>query len=1263
MRTTLQYLLFFTVILIMVGCASYKTQYSAEGRNWQQQPIDATKVPVHTMYLIGDAGNDSPETPAPVLKFLKAKLAKEGKSSSAIFLGDNIYEYGMPPKEKTDEREVAEYRITSQLQTLDSFKGRPVFLPGNHDWRGWGLKGLKRQEKFVETYLNSRHGKTDKEEWENYFLPDNGCSGAEVVELDGDVVLLVIDSEWWMRDWDKESGMNDGCEVKNRAQFKFVFENLMRKYRSKRVVVAMHHPLYTYGTHGGASTVKQHFFPLTDINPKLYVPLPVIGTLSVLYRSTIGSRQDVANQNYQEFRAALLSGAKKNGNFIFASGHEHALQYIEREGQSMVVSGSGSKTSALNLGKGSQFASGKKGFSTLSFYEGGETRVQFWEVNTDGTDASLVFQKMVKEKSNEVADMPDSAFADYAKHADTAYKPIITKHVESIGGFHKFMLGEHHRNLYKETYPFPVLDLSKFQGGVTATKLGGGNQTNSLRVRDSAGRDFVLRGMDKDVSRFLPFPFNQITAAKFIVEDNFFSTHAFAPLAVPGLANAINVYHTNPKLYYVPMQPALGDYNTVFGNAVSLVEERPNGKNWKVDGKTFGNPDKIIGTDDLLENILDNSKHKVDESWLLRSRFLDFLIGDWDRHDDQWQWATFNQKDGTKLYRPVPRDRDQAFSKYDGFAVSLAHFTLPFMRQLQIYGPQIYNYKWNTWSARLVDRTFLTELDWPQWEEQVKFVQQNLTDAAIDSAFNAWPAKARELSAAHIIKSIKARRDNLMVIARAHYEFMNKSVDVLGTEERERFLVERLDDHHTKVTSYELSKKGELKQQNYQRVFDNNITKAINIYGNGDDDEFLVSGDVSKGIKVRLIGGMGKDLFVDSAGIKGLGRKTIVYDDLGKNTVVGSGIKDKRTSRYRFNVYDRRSAASEYNIVVPLPLIGFNPDDGILVGLGFNMIRQGFKKEPYASQQRFGASFAFATQGFRLDYTGDFISTFRNLDFYLDAHYKGPTFSFNYAGLGNDSKRPLDDANYYRVRQSELRIFPAVKKRLGSSGFVALGPTFSLSDIQATAGRFITSGNTGLSSDIFDTKYYAGGQLLLNFNSVDNPQAPHSGVRFYSGLSYSNNLKDGKDFGNWTARFSFYKPLGKRENFVLASQVGTGINIGNGYEFFQMPTIGGNQGLRGFRTERFYGKSSLWHSTDLRIRFGSNYNRTLPYTLGMFGSFDYGRVWLPKTMVDSPTWSYDYGGGLWVAPVDVLTLSLGAFVPSGGPEEKLRVVLRMGFGF
>lgn len=1266
MKTKLHLLIGITGLVLASSCATYKKNQYAKDVDWKLSGPDKVAQPTHTMYLIGNAGNDSPGNQSPVLKYLKSRLTAESKNSSVLFLGDNIYENGMPPKEDSVLRKEAEYRINTQLQTLDDFKGRPIFLPGNHDWRGWGLKGLKREENYIENYLNSRRGKTDKDEFENYFLPDDGCSGPEVVELNDQLVVLVVDSQWWLTDWDKEPTINDGCDVKNRATFKFVFENLVRKYKNKNVVIALHHPPYTYGEHGGNFTVKQHLFPLTTFSPNLYVPLPVIGSIAALFRSSIGPKQDVSNQYYKDLKAGMMAGVRKNGSFIFASGHENTLQFIESERQQFIVSGSGSKTGPVKLGKGSQFASAALGYSTLAFYEGGETWVQFWEVAPDGTKAEMVFQKKIKGKLPVVKDEIQPVFTEYNLHKDSTDKSILATEVKKVNRGHNFFFGAHNRVLYQEKYPFPVLDLATYHGGLTPVKQGGGNQTNSLRVKDATGKEYVLRGMTKDVSRLLPFPFNKMTAAKYIAEDNFLSTHPFAPLAIPPLADAIQVYHTNPKLFYVPAQPALGVFNPIFGGSMSLFEERPDGKRWKNDAY-FGNADKIVGTPDLMENILKDGKYKVDEAWALRTRLLDFIIGDWDRHDDQWTWSSTKQDDGTTLYRPIPRDRDQAFSRYDGLFTSIAKLTtMPFLRQLQTYQPEIKSIKWTSWSARLFDRTFLTELSWEEWEKQVSFIQANLTDRVIENAFASWPDKARELSAPSLIKSIKARRDNLQKIAREHYAFVSKSVDILGTEERERFEIERIDNDHTRVTIHEISKKGELRRLNYQRTFDHKITKTINLYGNGDNDEFITKGSSRKGIKVRLIGGTGKDTFADSSLVETGGKKTIVYDDLSENKVVeGSETNDKRTGLYRYNIYDRRGTGSDYNINMPVPIIGYNPDDGFLIGGSLTMIRYGFKKEPYASLQRVGGSYSFGTKALKLNYTGDFINAFKKFDFYLDAYYHGPAYAFNYSGLGNESERPVDDPNFYRVRQKAIHVYPAIKKRFGTNGSVAIGPLLEISKIQPTAGRYITVGDDDLNkNDIFKTKYFSGAQAMFDFNNVDNIFSPHAGIRFHTDLSWVKNLKEDKNFTSLRAQIAFYKSLDKKERFVVASQIGTGLNFGSGYEFFQMPTLGGNQdsqGLRGYRTQRFYGKSSVWHSTDLRVKINSSYNETLPFTFGVFAGFDYGRVWLKEYPSDK--WHYDYGGGVWFAPVDIVTLSLGAFFPKETTEESPRIMLRLGFWF
>jgi hypothetical protein len=617
------------------------------------------------------------------------------------------------------------------------------------------------------------------------------------------------------------------------------------------------------------------------------------------------------------------------------------------------------------------------------------------------------------------------------------------------------------------------------------------------------------------------------------------------------------------------------------------------------------------------------------------------------------------------LYRPIPRDRDQAFSRYDGFVPAVAAQTLPFLRQLQTYGPEMPNMKWTTWSARLFDHTFLNELSWEQWEAQVKIIQQQLKDEVIDSAFGAWPQKAQEISAPAIRKGLKARRNDLMKNARKHYEFLAQSVDVIGTEEMERFEVERLNDDQTKVTVYEITKKGRAKKKVYERTFDNNITKSVNLYGNGEDDEFIITGKVRKSIKVRLIGGLGKDEFNDQSFVKRGSKKTLVYDDLRKNDVIESKeTKDKRTDNYGFNIYDRRGYDSQYDIVMPLPVLGYNPDDGVLVGFSANIINYGFKKDPYASNQQIGGTYAFRTNAFKLNYRGDFLNTFGKWDFLLDLRYHGPTYAFNFAEVGNNTIRDVDNANYYRVRQSSTRLYPALKKRIGgnNSGYFSIGPVLETSEIQNTAGRFISTYGEGVNKGIFDRKFYGGAQFDFNYNNVDNFFSPHRGVRFYTAFNWTSNLKEqNKKFTSLRSYFTFYKHLDRKENIILASQVGAGINFGTGYEFFQMPTIGGFQGLRGYRTERFYGNNTFYHSSDLRVKLASSYNPVVPLTVGLFGSFDYGRVWLDGE--DSEDWHYSYGGGLWIAPIDALVFSLGTFIPKEDFEESPRVVFRLGFAF
>ena len=136
------------------------------------------------------------------------------------------------------------------------------------------------------------------------------------------------------------------------------------------------------------------------------------------------------------------------------------------------------------------------------------------------------------------------------------------------------------------------------------------------------------------------------TAAEKLLLDVFTGSHPYAPFTIATLANAADILHTNPELYYVPKQRALGRFNDEFGDALYMIEERA--ADGHGDKASFGFSDELISTHDLLKNLRKNEKHQVDESTYVRARLFDMLIGDWDRHQDQWRWAVFQSFDPRK---------------------------------------------------------------------------------------------------------------------------------------------------------------------------------------------------------------------------------------------------------------------------------------------------------------------------------------------------------------------------------------------------------------------------------------------------------------------------------------------------------------------------------------------------------------------------------------------------------------------------------------
>lgn len=117
------------------------------------------------------------------------------------------------------------------------------------------------------------------------------------------------------------------------------------------------------------------------------------------------------------------------------------------------------------------------------------------------------------------------------------------------------------------------------------------------------------------------------------------------------LLDEIGVLNSKPVVTVLPDDPSLGEFRSIFRNMLGTIEETPTGEK---DGRPgFAGADKIVDTYELYELLEKDNDNQVDAKEYLKARLFDILVGDWDRHYDQWLWAGY-RKDGKTVYKPVP---------------------------------------------------------------------------------------------------------------------------------------------------------------------------------------------------------------------------------------------------------------------------------------------------------------------------------------------------------------------------------------------------------------------------------------------------------------------------------------------------------------------------------------------------------------------------------------------------------------------------------
>lgn len=1232
------------VLTLLAACHSTEPYYGKSERGWESTTLASAELS-HQVFLIGDAGAAHTDGKDPVLSLLSNKLHEAGKNSSVLFLGDNIYPYGLPSVDEEEERAEAEAYLKAQLDAVKSHAGNVFFIPGNHDWkksqRG-GLAAVNRQEDFVETYLGR----------EDAFVPDHGCPGPVEMEVAPGVVILFLDTEWWLHRWEKPGGNDGVCEVGNRTEFIAALEDAIRRNRNKKILVAAHHPIFTSGSHGGRFPLKEHIFPLTAANKNLYIPFPLIGSIYPAYRKYSGSIQDIAHPEYQLMIDNFLALFEKHPNLVYASGHEHSLQYYQHKEQHYIVSGSGCKTTHLAHPRKMGFGHEEKGFTELKYYKDGTVWMEVWI--PDGADGKVTFRKMLKGPDPEVSEeeMIESYHADYS---DSLVEVVAGPNYEA-GKLQRFVFGSQYRDTWTEPIKVPVLDLRAEHGGLRPLKKGGGFQTQSLRFRGEDGKDYVVRSIQKYPAKAIPEALRKSVAAD-VVQDMISIAHPFGAVAIPPLADAAGVFHTNPQLKVLPPDPILGEYLEGFPGKLYLYEERP-ARN-ESDSPWFGNSKKIYGSPDVFKKIYKDHDNQVDQEHFLRSRLFDILIGDWDRHEDQWRWASFEEKgeDG-KTFKAIPRDRDQVFVKFEGLLPSIANRKWG-LRKFQPFDVDTRDVAGLCFNARYVDRSFLTGLSRQQWIDMAKELQTRVTDEVIEEAIQRLPPESFHIEGESIIAKLKARKLNLVDLAERYYEVLAKEVDVVGSDKKEEFEVKRLENGNTDVSMFKVSKKGK-KELIYHRVFLRNETKEIRLYGLDGKDKFTITGTARKGTMLRVIGGGGKDEILDRSNVTGLRKKTQVYDKRKKTDLTKSSETRNRTTDHDpdINLYDRR--AFKYDVTSPLAFFGYNVDDGVFAGGGMLHRKYGFRKDPYKYEMKIVANYAAATGAANIRYFGDFKSVVGKWDAYTRVDLNTISYAFNFFGLSNESVELNGnglDSNRVRLSQANtqlgLRRVSKDEKHAFKLGLHYLG-----TQVEKTSDR-ITSDTSifEFPEEVFEFHDYAGLASEYTFTSLNSNVNPTHGFRFLLGsdlMTRLNNVE--RNFLRIRSEASFFFSINFPFKPTFAIRAGGATNSGS-YDFYQANTIGGLQQVRGMRRNRFAGESSFYQNTEIRLNFFELRTYIMPVKVGGLAFYDIGRVWAENESSD--VLHNSYGGGIWISPLDLVVIT--GFYSKSDVDELFNV--QFGFFF
>lgn len=1212
-------------------------------------PVPITAQPPDPEYHVYPVGNLADlEGDSEEIEALAAAVEKNKCPAVIVFSGD-ISKSDLTERSQRAQDSIRLSAIIRQLQSDLIIK--LVFIPGDRDWSYSGRKGWEN--------VTILEGIVEALPFENIkWTPGHGCPGPKEIDLADHLTLVVINTQYWNHPYDKPSPADAVCKISSPHDFMEELEDIIAEAGNKNVLIAGHFPVMSGGEYGGHMTIKKHLFPLTDVHPGLWIPLPAAGSFYPAYRKNVGSSMDIINENYEDFNASIGNIFRDHPGLICISGHDYTTQLIY-SGQSYFVNNGGMKHNKVaGKIKENRYIGREKGLIRLEYLSNGDVMA---------TGFHLQNNALVKEESMELYRSaclgPKDGIPVNEHYAPCNERTIFSEKMAApfdqvvsvtggaeyqASGFKSIFLGWHYRDSWTAAIQTRYLNLDTTFGGLTPIKRGGGRQTTSLKFRAGNGCEYVFRSVNKDPKKALSYELRETIVAD-IIKDQTSTQQPYGALATRDLLDTLEILHPSPHLYVLPPDDKLGPFREEFSGLLGMLEESPKSPAGSCPG--FGGSDEVIRSYKLFRKLYKSHDSQVDQVEFAKARVFDILAGDWGRHEDNWKWAGYSTGEKT-VYRPIPRDRDHVFSVWDGLLPWIAdrEWAKP---SGEHFGFKVRDVRSLTWSARHLDRVLLTGVTKSDWLDQTAIVKDKMTDALIESSVANMPAPIYDVDGKEISNKLKARRDRLEDYILDYYSLIAKQVDVLGSAQREVFTVDRHPDGtvEVRVTNH----KGT--EEHYKRRFYGDETKEIRLFGLGDEDVFRIRGESQKSILVRVIGGEGNDSISDLSNVKGARKMTRIYEKGSASTII-PGKEAKIVHSHNEKMYDYDRHAFAYNTYFPLPFLGFNADDGLILGIGVTFKRQRFGKEDYHARHSFDLK-GSTSGNLQFGYEGQLHHAIGKWDVLYYGLLAYPTDFVSFYGYGNETKKSdsLYKADYYKTRYNSIRIGAGVLH-----DFLKRSRFTVLLNYENNEGQI--SDNTILDIPLdFPGKdkvnlYEAVAALDLDFRN--DKKFPERGARFFGefvqGLITSNQ---NSTYNKTTGFVEFHATIPSKLPVFVGIKGGGAFSNGD-IPFYKLVNIGQNNYLRGYRKNRFAGRSMAFLNADLKLQILDIATPVVPVKFGLRGFCDLGKVFVKDEK--SSTLHLGYGGGIYLIPLEK-SYSLALNMAFSEEEKNGLFVFEFGISF